>query len=157
LTSSFWGRHITVPGRWHGIVNQLGYSRRFHFWVTDSKDAEHTYEGIIRRFEHFGGATTEVLIDNQKSAVISHRHSGQVVFNSRFLDLAGHYGFIPKACHPYRARTKSKDERMVGYIKHNFFERHRRFDSYAHLNQMGIKWLCEEAALRMHGTVKKIF
>lgn len=25
------------------IVNQLGYSRRFHFWNTESLDAEHTY------------------------------------------------------------------------------------------------------------------
>ena len=32
----------------------------------------------------------------------------------RFLDLAAHYGFEPKACQPYRARTKGKDERMVG-------------------------------------------
>jgi transposase len=30
------------------IVNTLGYSRRFHFWCTDSQDAEHTYEGVIR-------------------------------------------------------------------------------------------------------------
>jgi transposase len=26
----------------HFIVNELGYSRRFHFWCTDSEDAEHT-------------------------------------------------------------------------------------------------------------------
>jgi amino acid transporter len=30
------------------IVNELGYSRRFHFWCTESADAEHTYEGILR-------------------------------------------------------------------------------------------------------------
>ena len=33
-----------------------GYSRRFHFWCSNSLDAEHTYEGIIRSFEHFGGS-----------------------------------------------------------------------------------------------------
>lgn len=36
-------------------VNMLGFSRRFHFYCTDRMDAEHTYEGIIRAFEHFGG------------------------------------------------------------------------------------------------------
>jgi transposase len=44
-------------------VNTLGYCRRFHFWCTESKDSEHTYEGIIRAFEYFGGATREVLCD----------------------------------------------------------------------------------------------
>ncbi|HSO11983.1 MAG TPA: hypothetical protein VLT51_06375 [Anaerolineales bacterium] len=38
-------------------------------------------------------------------------------------------GFTPRACKPYRARTKGKDERMVGCIKHNFFVRYRRFES----------------------------
>jgi len=27
----------------HFAVSTLGYSRRFHFWGTDSEDAEHTY------------------------------------------------------------------------------------------------------------------
>ncbi len=97
------------------IVNELAYSRRFHFWCSDSQDAEHTYEGIIRSFEYFGGVTHEVLVDNQKAAVLEHR-GGQARFNERFIDLAGHYGFVPRACRPYRARTKGKDERMVGYI-----------------------------------------
>lgn len=43
------------------IVNELGYSRRFHFWCSESQDAEHTYEGIIRSFEYFGGVPQEVL------------------------------------------------------------------------------------------------
>ena len=52
------------------MVNELGYSRRFHFWCTDSLDAEHTYEGIIRSYEYFEGVTEEDLVDNQKSAVL---------------------------------------------------------------------------------------
>jgi len=35
----------------HFIVNTLGYSRKFHFWCTDSQDAEHTYEGMVLSFE----------------------------------------------------------------------------------------------------------
>jgi transposase len=52
------------------IVNTLGYSRRFHFWCTDSQDAEHTYEGLVRSFEHFGGVTEEVLVDNVPRNII---------------------------------------------------------------------------------------
>lgn len=111
----------------HFIVNELAYSRRFHFWGTDSEDAEHTYEGLIRSLEYFGGVPEEVLVDNQKAAVLEHPVRGEPRFNERFLDLASLYGFYPRACKPARARTKGKDERMVGYIKGNFFVRYRSF------------------------------
>jgi transposase len=137
-------------------VNTMGYSRRFHFWCTDSADAEHTYEGVIISLEYFGGVPDEVLVDNQKSAVLEHPSNGKPVFNERFIDLAGHYGFTPRACKPYRARTKGKDERMVGYIKGNFFVRYRKFESWAHLNQLAERWLGEEADQRLHGTLKEI-
>ena len=43
---SDWGEVVTEIGgvrcKVYFIVNELGYSRRFHFWCTDSADAEHT-------------------------------------------------------------------------------------------------------------------
>jgi transposase len=156
---SDWGQVRTLIGgietEVHFCANTLGYSRRFHFWCTDREDAEHTYEGVIRSFEWFGGVTAEVLVDNQKCAVLEHRVDGPR-FNPRFLDLAGHYGFTPRACKPARARTKGKDERMVGYIKHHFFVRYRAFDSWAHLNQLAEQWLREHADQRTHGTVHEV-
>lgn len=157
---SDWGEIETVLGgevqKVYFQVNQLGYSRRFHFWATDCIDAEHTYEGLIRSLEYFGGVPQEVLVDNQKAAVLSNNGRGQVRFKERFLDLAGHYGFDPKACRPYRAQTKGKDERMVGYIKHHFFVRYRAFESWAHLNQLAEQWLQTEADQRVQGTVKEV-
>lgn len=138
------------------IVNTLGFSRRFHFWCTESADAEHTYEGMIRAFEWFAGVPSEVLVDNQKCAVLEHPRGGPVQFHPRFLDVAGHYGFVPKACRPARAQTKGKDERMVAYIKHHFFVRYRTFESWAHLNQLAEQWLRTEADQRRHGTVHQI-
>jgi transposase len=157
---SDWGE-VTVeiagkPTKVYFIVNELGYSRRFHFWCTSGLDAEHTYEGLIRSLEYFGGVTEEVLVDNQKSAVLRASNQGKPVFNERFLDLAAHYGFTPRACRPYRARTKGKDERMVGYIKQNFFVRYRSFESWAHLNQLAERWLAEEADQRLQATVKEV-
>jgi transposase len=140
----------------HFIVNTLGWSRRMHVWASDSEDAEHTYEGLIRAFEYLGGVTREVLVDNQKCAVLEHRSGEAPRFNTRFLDLAGHYGFAPRACRPARAQTKGKDERMVGYVKGNFFQRYRAFESFAHLNQLLEHWLKEEADPRVHGTVHEV-
>ena len=136
-------------------VNTLGYSRRFHVWGTVSQDAAHTYECLVRSFAYFGGVTKAVLVDNQKSAVIAHRVGEAVQFHPRFVDLAGHYGFAPKACRPYRARTKGKTERMVRYVKEHFFVRYRQFESLAHLNQQLELWLRDEADLRVHGTYRQ--
>ena len=157
---SDWGEVRTAiggqPVKVHFIVNQLGYSRRFHFWCAECQDAEHTYEGLVRSFEYFGGVPGEVLVDNQKAAVLQPRAGGSPRFNERFLDLAGHYGFTPRACRPYRARTKGKTERMVGYIQHHFFVRYRACESWAHLNQLAEGWLAQEADQRVHGTVGEV-
>jgi hypothetical protein len=88
--------------------------------------------------------------------VLEHRAGATPRFNPRFVDLAGHYGFRPRACQPYRARTKGKDVRMVGYLKQHFFVRYRAFDSWVHLNQLAEQWLRDEADPRLHGTVKEI-
>jgi transposase len=157
---SDWSEITTVIGgqtvKVHFIVNQLGYSRRFHFWCSESQDAEHTYEGLVRSFEYFGGVPREVLVDNQKAAVVQANANGQPHFNERFVDLAAWYGFTPRACRPYRARTKGKDERMVGYIKGHFFVRYRSFESWAHLNQLAEQWLAQEADRRVHGTLGEV-
>jgi transposase len=157
---SDWGQvSVDIAGqatKVHFIVNELGYSRRFHFWCTDSEDAEHTYEGLIRTFEYLGGSTLEVLVDNQKSTVLEHPANGKPYFNEHFIDVAGQYGFTPRACKPYRARTKGKDERMVGYVKGNFFVRYRSFESWVHLNQMAEHWLREEADQRLQSTVNEV-
>lgn len=157
---SDWAEHRTqIAGEEttvHFIVNTLGFSRRLHFWCTDREDAAHTYDGLIRSFEWFGGVPAEVLVDNQKAAVLAHPRGGPVQFHPRLVDLAGHYGFVPRACRPARAQTKGKDERMVSYIKHHFFVRYRAFDSWAHLNQLAEQWLRDEADRRYHGTVHEI-
>jgi len=156
---SDWGQIITrvagKPCKVHFAVNLLGYSRRFHVWAATCEDAEHTYESLIRAFEHFGGVPAQVWVDNQKAAVLSHSPSGQVIFNPGFLHLADHYGFTPKACRPHRPQAKGKDERMVRYVKENFFQRYRRFESLGHLNQLLEQWLREVADERVHGTLKE--
>jgi len=151
-----WGElDVEIAGQMQRVyfsANILGYSRGFHFWCGPSKDAEHTYEGLIRSFEYFGGVPLQVLVDNQGPLVLSHRRPHDVRYHERFLDLACLYGFTPAACRPARAQTKGKVERIVLYIKDHFFQRYRSFDSWAHLNAMAERWLREEAELRIHGT-----
>ncbi len=136
-----------MPGDDAGLTSRLirlGFSRRFHVFAAPKQDAEHTYESLVRAFRYFGGSVKTVLVDNQKAAVLKN-NNGKVVFNSGFLLLANHYGFLPRACRPRRARTKGKVERMVKYLKENFFIRYRRFDSFAHVNQLLEQWMADVA------------
>ena len=57
----------------------------------------------------------------------------------------------PVSCAPYRALAKSKDERGVGYVKHNALAG-RSFPSFEALRRHLAWWLIEVADQRVHGT-----
>jgi len=140
----------------HFCVNALGYSRRFHLYLAPCCDAHHTCEAQKRSFEHFGGVPREILVDNQKVAVVEHEVGRKLIYNPTWRDFLAHYGAQPRACRPYRARTKGKCERMVGYVKGNFFALHREAESWAHYNQLATDWLSEIADERVHGTTGEV-
>ena len=73
------------------------------------------------------------------------------MFNAELLAFARHWGFRPRACAPYRARTKGKDERGVGYVKRNAIAG-RSFASFAALEAHLDAWMREVADVRIHGT-----
>jgi len=135
-------------------VNLLGYSRAFHGYFAAHADAEHTYESLVRAFEYFEGVPGEVLVDNQKSAVLRHSTEG-VRFNPRFQDLAGHYGFAPKACRVRRPRTKGKVERVINYVDTSFLAGDPAFEDLDHLNRTFEAWLATTAHERIHGTCQE--
>jgi transposase len=56
-----------------------------------------------------------------KTAVIGEGDAGTIVYNRALVDLARYYGFHPRACRPYRAKTKGKVERPFRYIREDFF------------------------------------
>lgn len=104
----------------HLCVLTLGYSRRPYVDVFESERAEDWFTTFEGAFGYFGGVTEEALIDNAKALVTKHNaQTREVVFSPRFSAFAKYWGFTPKACAPYRARTKGKDERGVGYVKRN--------------------------------------
>ena len=94
----------------------------------------------------------EVLLDNARALVAHHdAQTREVVFNERLHAFARYWGFRPRACAPYRARTKGKDERGVGYVKRNAIAG-RSFASWAALEAHLALWMREVADVRVHGT-----
>jgi hypothetical protein len=71
------------------------------------------------------------------------------------LALAQHYRFQPRACRPYRAKTKGKVERPFSYIRQDFFLG-RTFRNLDDLNAQLIAWLDTVANVRVHGTTQRV-
>src|ERR1700720_804072 len=75
----------------------------------------------------------------------------EVSSNERLAAFAHYWDFGPRACAPYRARTKGKDERGVGYVKGNAIAGHP-FISWAALEAHLGWWMREIADQHVHGT-----
>ena len=155
LQIDFGERRVPVGGeavRVYVFVATLGYSRRPYVRAFRHERQTAWFDGLEGAFRHFNGVPQEVLLDNARALVDRHDAATRVVqFNERFEAFARHWGFRPRACAPYRARTKGKDERGVGYVKRNAIAGHR-FDSWAHLEAHLVWWMREVADVREHGT-----
>jgi transposase len=137
------------------FVATLGYSRRVHVRAFRSEKQESWLIGLESTFTTFGGVPEEALIDNPRALVTSHDPATRAVtFNTTFLAFARHWGFRPRACAPYRARTKGKTESGVGYVKKNAIAG-RRFESWERFEAHLAAWERDIANARMHGTTEE--
>lgn len=109
----------------------------------------------IEAFNEFGGAPKQCLYDRMKTAVLGEPEPGNVVYHPTLISLGAHYGFMPKACKAYRAKTKGKVERPFRYIRHDFFL-DNAFDDIGDLNEQFTDWRYRIANARVHGTTRRI-
>ena len=156
LQIDFGQRWITIEGgdqdKVYLFVATLGYSRRIYAQAFRHERQSAWLEGIEGAFRHFGGLPVEVLLDNAK-ALVNHHDAAtrEVEFNGRLHAFTRYWDVRPIACAPYRARTKGKDERGVGYVKHNAIAG-RSFASWGALEAHLAWWMREVADKRVHGT-----
>ena len=136
--------------RIHFFAMVLGYSRRLFGRAYLDERLQSLLAGHQEAFSWFGGSPKELLYDNPKTIVVE-RNDRVPTLHPTFADFAGHYGFTPKLCTPYRPQTKGKIESGVKYIKRNFLPG-RRFLDLDHLNRELERWLVEVADTRSHGT-----
>ena len=147
------------------FIATLGWSRATYVeFVTDER-----LETLIgcheRAFCLFDGVPREVLYDNMRTVVTDRDKYGPGLhrYNRTFLDFAHHYGFLPRLCRPYRAQTKGKVERFIGYLRGSFY-----VPLASQLSPEGLKvdrdtanarvgtWLREVANARVHATTGEI-
>jgi transposase len=133
----------------------LGYSRLIWARFVAHQDLQSVLRCHMAAFAALGGVPREVLYDRMKTAVIGEDDQAHIVYNRALIDFAGHYGFHPKACRPYRAKTKGKVERPFRYIREDFFLA-RSFRNLDDLNAQLAHWLATVANPRMHATTRRI-
>lgn len=143
------------------FVATLGYSRATYVRFSEHERQEDWLRGIEEACQYFGGVPQEILFDNAKTIMIERDAYGEGHhrWNAQLLAAARDYGFIARACRPYRARTKGKVERFNGYLKNSFIT-----PLAATLTQAGLRldvatanahigpWLERVAHQRIHGT-----
>jgi transposase len=137
------------------FVATLGYSRRLHVRAFRHERQESWFEGLESAFRTFGGVPEDVLFDNARALVVRHDvATREVEFNAKLKAFAKHWRFTPKACAPYRARTKGKTENGVGYVKKNAVAG-RTFETWAAFEAHLDAWTREIADVRVHGTTEE--
>ena len=159
LQIDFGERRVLIGGesvKVYLFVATLGYSRRVYVRAFRNERQESWFAGLEGAFGHFGGVTEEVLFDNDRGLVVRHdRATGEVELNARLHAFARHWRFRPRACAPYRARTKGKDERGVGYVKKNAIAG-RTFETWSAFEAHLEEWTREIADQRVHGTTGEV-
>jgi transposase len=143
-------------GRRYALVVVLGYSRLLFLRFFERQDMRALFAGLEAAFAYFGGVPREVLFDQMRAVITADLRlmGGQLMINEEFLRFAAHYGFRPRACRPYRAKTKGKVERPIRYVRGNFVYG-RDFVGDEHLGEELSAWL-ERANARVHATTGEV-
>ena len=160
-----WGAFRLNGQRVSLFLATLGWSRYTYGVFVDNERFDTLRDCHEQAFDTFGGVPMEVLYDNMRTVVQERNGYGRGLhrFHPGLNDLAHHYTFLPKLCRPYRAKTKGKVERSIGYVRRSFFvpliSRYRQLEQpldLAGLNLEFARWLAGTANTRVHGTTGEI-
>ncbi len=147
------------------FIATLGWSRASYVEFCDDERVETLIACHERAFLAFGGVPLEVLYDNMKTVVLERNTYGRGAhrFHPAFLDFVKHAGALPRLCQPYRAQTKGKVERFIGYLKRSFWVPFSATMRQAGLvpdkhaaNAAVARWLREVANVRVHATTHEV-
>src|SRR5918997_3944947 len=136
----------------------LGHSRMMWARFVARQDLPTVLRCHIAAFEAFGGVPEQILYDRMNvlgEVEDPDQPAKGIAYNAKLLDLAAHYGFLPKACKPYRAKAKGKVERPFRYVREDFFLA-RTFRNLDDLNVQVVQWLDQVANVGLHATTQRV-
>lgn len=144
-------------GKRYALLVVLGYSRLMWLQFYSRQTMAVLMGGLEQAFGFFGGVPSELLFDQMKAVIIDDERArgGRLLENAEFARFAAHCGFRIRACRPYRAQTKGKVERPIGYVRQSFFYG-RNFLNDADLNTQALSWMGQTANVRIHRTTGEV-
>jgi len=143
------------------FVAILGCSRMLAVRFATDKTRATTLRSIVRCVDDLGGASAEFLTDRDTALMNGARADGSPIYAPEWIDVAALLGTRPRACRPYRAKTKGKVERVIREVKEDFLtwlagqvlpER----PTLAWYDAAARRWTTEVVATRRHRTTERI-
>jgi transposase len=143
------------------MVAILGSSRAPAIRFATDRTRVTSFERLVHCVDDLGGVTREILTDRDPAFCIGAAANGNAILAPAWVDLCQVLGVVPKACRPYRAKTKGKVERMVRELKEGFLpwlsgQVLPHCPTLADYDAFARRWIDEVVCKRKHRTTGRI-
>jgi hypothetical protein len=146
LFDSVTGRRRVV----HALIFTAVYSRHMFVWLTFSQTLEAVIDGCEAAWRFFDGVFKVLIPDNMK-VIVAKADSVNPQFTVGWLEYAQARGFLTDAARVAHPQDKPRVERMVQYVRNNFFAG-EEFADLADAQARAETWCRDKAGQRIHGT-----
>ena len=136
----------------HALIFTAVYSRHMFVWLTYAQTLAAVIAGCEMAWTFFGGVFKVLIPDNLKPVVTS-ADPVNPRFSTGWLDYAAHAGFATDAARVRTPLDKPKVERVVQYVRGNFFAG-EVFADLEDAQARAVFWCQEKAGMRIHGTTQ---
>jgi transposase len=126
------------------------HSRMLYVQFMHRQNQSSLHWALMNGFIFFGGTPKKLVVDNMLTAV-TERYGKIIRFNTAFLDFLRPLHIVPYACNVRAPHEKGKIEKVIGYIKTNFWPL-REFIDIDDVQRQGNQWRDSIANIRIHET-----
>jgi transposase len=145
----------------YAMVAVLGCSRAPAIRFATDRTRPTSLERLAWCLHDLGGVTREVLTDRDPAFCIGQTAGGAAVLAPEWVDLCALLDVVPRACRPYRAKTKGKVERMVRELKESLLpwlsgQVLPRRPTLANYDALARRWIEETVLPRRHRTTGRL-
>jgi transposase len=148
--------HIAKAWGWEHPLRVFGaissWPRQRLWWFTTSEDREHTFEGIVRAFETFGGVPAVARTD--RMGALGTSQGRRFKLHAPTVEFAAHHGVKITSCQAGDAKRKGKVERPFRQLHETFLPEVELDGIPANLDELNARaqvWLDE----RVHAVASR--
>jgi len=137
----------------HALIFTAVYSRHCYAWLTFRQDLPAVIAGFEAAWAFFGGVFKVVIPDNM-AAIVDRAHPTEPRLNRAFAEYAQDRGFVVDPARVRRPTDKPRVERMVQYVRGNFFAGESFPGGLPAAQRAAQAWCTGRAGQRIHRTTR---